>query len=685
MTQDPFKDGHIISISTAEVVAWTQANAASRLFLPPIQRSVVWKNQQIVNYWDSLLRGYPAGLMMVHRPNQNVARTTEGQTCEIQPEDFELFDGQQRLTAILLGHQAGQLKNRIRLWVDLGMDPSTDSGLLFQLRVSSTGQPFGYQPKWPNAKFDLKKRRHKVTDWLMQNNLTRFDPPGAFEKVAGNDLIDSETSVPLQLYEVISLFAKGEKEATDGLMRHWPNLKSSKIEDFVHALDRALKLQIPFQLIDSKVVKESQEYVRFFGRLGQGGTPLNDDELTYSIIKHQYPQVHDCIKNVNDGTTGRVASEVNLVLASVRVAKVLAPWEGAKEWEILGRPFPGFISRLKALPEVEAKFKEIICVKRGEKLQALLEDIRDRLVYDKTRNPGGLPAMLLARLPHQLVDVLLLMATQRQQRESKSVSPDPLPPFVLHWLLFVKDHDKAAHLVFRRFREEGRIAGQNEIQALIRDFEADEIAWPMPHAKRLPQLRAEIEKGNHYLRPGPERFAGLDTDDEHKCGDALRILASNPELIKRTLMWLQRDYLTGEFGYFNPTSSRDEDLPIDLDHLIPDSIFGFNWNSASMRPDFADPEENFYWQRKPIGNSLGNFHWLDAQKNRSRGDGALVVAPGDLIHDPSPWDHLIKTSPWNANDVANFQKLIDLRTITIYEHLWITGGLNVIVTEPNKN
>ena len=178
MTQELFKK-ETESIPIKDVEAWTWRTwdkVASRLFLPPIQRSVVWRNSQIVNYWDSLLRGYPAGLMLVHRPNQSVARNTDGNTCEIRPEDFELFDGQQRLVAILLGFQAGQLKNRIRLWVDLGLEPFPDSGQVFQLRVSSTGQPFGYQPQWPNEKPSLSKRGEKIDEWVKMCNLPYFNP-----------------------------------------------------------------------------------------------------------------------------------------------------------------------------------------------------------------------------------------------------------------------------------------------------------------------------------------------------------------------------------------------------------------------------------------------------------------------------------------------------------------------------
>ena len=682
MAQDPFKDGTVISISTAGVVDWTQTNGASRLFLPPIQRSVVWKNQQIVNYWDSLLRGYPAGLMMVHRPNQNEARTTEGQTCEIRPEDFELFDGQQRLTAILLGHQAGQLNNRIKIWVDLGMEPSTDSGLLFQLRVSSSGQPFGYQPQWPNEKHNLGKRRDKAAAWLEAKRLTRFNSQEAFTEAGGKDLIDADQAGPLQLHEVISLVNKGKQHAIGELMRHWGTaVQQAKIETFIHALEGALKLPIPFQLVDPKVVKEGQEYVRFFGRLGQGGTALSNDELTYSIIKYQHPQVHDCIKNVMRGPAGRMASEVNLVLAALRVAKVLAPWEGANEWELSSRPSPGFVPRLKELSGVEAEFQKMILLAQGGRLEKLLVSIRQRLEYNKATNPAGLPAILLARLPHQLVDVLLLMESHRQPEEQQEHS---VPAFVLYWLLFVVDSEKAANIIFRKFCLKNADWQPASDKNLIRLFEKEGVSRRLPGLEHLDEVRNEIQRGTHLLRNWGERFVTLNANKDHPTGDALRVLSTNSELIRRALLWLQRKYLTARFHDYDPTSSRDEDLPIDLDHLIPHAKFGFNWNSSGSRPDFVDIEDNFYHQRGKVGNSLGNFRWLDASDNRRRQDDKIEDSDGerDFIESVPDWNSIIEKNPWSTDDVAAFQKLIDLRTVTIYKHLLIVGGLKDFVTEP---
>src|SRR5688500_3729181 len=60
-------DRVIETLTVEDLAAWQQTEKGSRLLLLPIQRSVVWSNEQVISYWDSLLRGYPAGTMMVHR------------------------------------------------------------------------------------------------------------------------------------------------------------------------------------------------------------------------------------------------------------------------------------------------------------------------------------------------------------------------------------------------------------------------------------------------------------------------------------------------------------------------------------------------------------------------------------------------------------------------------------------
>lgn len=567
---DLFSEGRIVETFTAQqVVAWTKGVGESRLFLPPIQRSVVWRNTQVINYWDSLLRGYPAGMMMVHR-SRRIARTLDGQTLGSGTADFDLFDGQQRLSAILLGHGEGQLTGRLQLWVDFGVAPAADSGLLFQLRVNSTGQPFGYQAAWANEKPSLGQRSAKIEAWKKTKNLSIFDPEEAFREVRGKDLIGAQCAFPLAK-AIALLSAEGECDRSEAIFRECPDAEPSKVESFVKALGSALNRPIIFQLVDQAIIEKEDEYVRFFGRLGQGGTPLSDEELTYSIIKHQYPEVHDRMKEIMmDRSAGRMASEVNLVLGALRVANLLSGWDGdGKEWKVIGRPNPSSVTGLKELPNVRSEFQKMLPPDRKGRLLALLQAIRHRIAYDESANPGGLPTMLLTRLPHPLVDVLILLQSQASQNPSSRSGPDLLPQFVLHWLLFVSDSNKAAWLVFQRHRSASTSGLTLSLSDLVRDFEKADIAWLLPHKDELIALRAEITAGTHHLRSWGERFLSLDGDDSRMTGGTLRMLSTDRERIKRVLLWLQRGYLTETYPKFDPTSNRDEDLPIDLDHLIP--------------------------------------------------------------------------------------------------------------------
>jgi hypothetical protein len=46
-------------LSLEDLVKWHLHVGEGKLRLSTIQRSLVWSNAQIINYWDSLLRGYP--------------------------------------------------------------------------------------------------------------------------------------------------------------------------------------------------------------------------------------------------------------------------------------------------------------------------------------------------------------------------------------------------------------------------------------------------------------------------------------------------------------------------------------------------------------------------------------------------------------------------------------------------
>ena len=372
---------------------WRQAKEGSRLFLPPIQRSVVWTNEQVINYWDSLLRGYSAGMMLVHRVKKwgsatsGKGRDADGMTREASEEDFQLFDGQQRMTAVLLGLGKGEMKNSRKLWVDLGTKSTNASGLKFQLRMTSTGQPFGYEPDAPNQRIKLGKRQKKWEEWLKsQDGQPTQGREHAFANVKGGDLIDAKCAIPLSdLCDRL-----GDKINPDAIIGELSNLRGASerlVREFIFALEKALNTQVILQQVDPEITADQEDYVRFFTRLGQGGTRLTDDELTYSIIKHQYPEIHDRMSDIMF-QDGRLAGEVDLVLATLRVAKTKAPWENAHEWEVISRPGPTFVSQLKDMKQVETEFLAMIMQEnQAPNLATALKEVRKALSYDEKDRP----------------------------------------------------------------------------------------------------------------------------------------------------------------------------------------------------------------------------------------------------------------------------------------------------------
>ena len=106
--------------------------------LPTLQRGFVWKQYQIEALWDSILRGYPIGALLLSE--------SDGRK--------DLLDGQQRCTSIALGFQnpfenvqsvLNLKKNIPTVWIDLKPLEPNKYGLKMGVRVLTRSHPWGYQ------------------------------------------------------------------------------------------------------------------------------------------------------------------------------------------------------------------------------------------------------------------------------------------------------------------------------------------------------------------------------------------------------------------------------------------------------------------------------------------------------------------------------------------------------------
>ena len=127
--------------------------------LPLIQRGSVWKPEQLINLWDTLLRGMPLGSLIYSKiPKDTIVREIGENKSFPAPEGaIGLIDGQQRTLAMLIAWlNVGEKMDR-RIWVDFADKPSDEH--LFCLYVTTKNQPFGFQKLAPNSKLSLNERR----------------------------------------------------------------------------------------------------------------------------------------------------------------------------------------------------------------------------------------------------------------------------------------------------------------------------------------------------------------------------------------------------------------------------------------------------------------------------------------------------------------------------------------------
>ena len=134
--------------------------------LPMIQRGSVWKPHQVIDLWDTILRGMPfGGLMTSHIPAASGLEFFHPlkRTLVNLPANggLSLIDGQQRTLAMLIAWPAVDQQLQRRIWVDFGEDDSYDH--LLRLHFTTESSPMGYQRGGPSGqaigRLSLAERR----------------------------------------------------------------------------------------------------------------------------------------------------------------------------------------------------------------------------------------------------------------------------------------------------------------------------------------------------------------------------------------------------------------------------------------------------------------------------------------------------------------------------------------------
>ena len=472
----------------------------------------------------------------------------------------------------------------------------------------------------------------------------------------------------------------------------------ARFKDLCEALKHFDKAEIA--LVNASFVSTANLPV-FYDRIGAGGTALSTEERLFSFYKAKRAAFHDIVCEIHEGN-GRVMVSSKIAASAIRIANALAhekrdqgkepsdrrPGEGnrsltditqfAKALETNGMAKDGV--------NLTASLDELVGIaddgtQAGGQFTDTFSALFTALKHDETKNPLGLPTVLLWRLSPDLVQVLLFWILHTKQKFDSI--DNHLVRFVIFWRLCVRSDDKASNLCFRLIRETKCCSLRNLYQAVKSD---DSLSRSL--------ISPETMRGI-LVKDAQPRWRSLQDRIEKK--DQMVV-----ELVDRwwydganILPWLQRNYLASAFPGYDPTADRDDDTPYDVDHMVPANDWGFHWAAGHLVPEqpfTKDELDKFRHVRHQLGNSIGNKWLVDYSTNRSWGDTSFEAkfqhiksesqdAPRRLLEvfphsacanwiEASPAIANTPFLPWNDKRLASFQYVVEDRAAWLYERLY---------------
>ena len=349
-----FSQHDVAAISVAEYTSWflDPENPSYNLIqLPPIQRNAVWNIAQVERLWDSLLRGFPIGSMLLtHRTSvQNARQLTSGLQSMSSSDGYFLLDGQQRTRALLLGFQPSATS---RLWVDLSpqmqFDNPEHNDRQFILRLLTNHQPWGMQRRNPEQKMNESEKAEARGQLASKPRYDYLTSPIASSSVVEETSWPVDAEVPVPLDALVNLCGGWSGQF---ILPSWeqvrllipsnlskPEAEPTHLPQLLIALQRLLSSSsaegkpfrsIPLLLLppgDGEYVTAGVENIPdpmevLFRRVNAGGTVLAGEEMAYSLLKSTWDQAYELVTQITEHEqVGYLLSPTRVVMAAARLA-----------------------------------------------------------------------------------------------------------------------------------------------------------------------------------------------------------------------------------------------------------------------------------------------------------------------------------------------------------------------------
>lgn len=674
----PARTSESTPLSLLDIASWqfpslpveeTPPSSTPRMIaaIPSLQRGAVWKPGQIELLWDSILRGFPVGSLVVCPKFEGQAHHSgrHGAGWREELVTHYLLDGQQRCNAVALAFlDATRPRDNgeepaATLWIDLNpVLPQAASTRRFWLRVLTTAHPWGYSLDDSASSLGIGAIRAAVTSygdgrrprltkswphqsscpvpfsWLVEATFAGHSGESLWQAVRARCLNDGVKQQPWAAWAAELIL----NSLTRGLIGHLQEIEEGMMRVRAH---RILALQVPHAVLmgagprehASDAADDGRERIHnvehLFQRLNSAGTELRGEELLFSMIKAYWPAIELSFDAITDSHGRNYLPMPGSRLASLGIRAALMDQAPAPSLP----PAPGIASLRSLAAESGAaaqkraavqEFLGISIAPKSSAFHSCLRQVDDWLLQNSMLpNDPGMPAVLRSNLAQGAPTVFLLLLHLAQRARKEGLSEDELillrrPVLALatslHW--FGINQEAAVRELLTGLHSRPlsgdsflkvleRFSAPGSPQVMHRILPSAELEKAIPEANPVdPELRQW--KLWHEITGRKEPGSAARQDRETFTWPFIeRLLRSRP-----LLLFAQRHYMERAFGGYDPSCVdvwKGHDRPWDYDHILPSNVLQSN------------PRTYREACRQWI-NTIGNLRAWPLEDNRGRQD-----------------------------------------------------------------
>lgn len=667
------------------------------------------------------MRGFPIGAMIVCRKIADELQDSRNTEAGVDRNKVmhHLLDGQQRAQAIRLGHQdpfQGEPDAKAQiLWLDLN-PPKLWGTRSFLFRVTTKAHPWGYARGDDAGPVSLSKMRDSLVMCGLGVDAEGFPvrpapwqcwPIDAGAPVPFSWLLAESAAGEVGFRERLrarcsaTLVAHSNWKWAENLCKLLERLEPTGLDRILEGLRRVREaemvcLELPPEALSVASGREEDgasaqvtSVEHLFQRLNGGGSPLNPDDLAYSMIKAHWPKLE---KHIGALPRARRLPEARLVTLAARLPLIDRSRANAR---ISTRVEVSQIRKLgvsRGSDRIEDGKREAFTgffqPGKDRGLGSLLDQIGrwcgPKATLDGAPEPGrGLPLVLQTSIATDSRDIyaLLLWMADRALSLPGTASDEALRKPIqglitaLHWFGVEKHH--AADAVMNELMRQ-TVFTPDVFRGILRCPGMAVDGW----------LRCKIPPSPEELAAalpataGPSDHWGWEAALESKEGQVGTVDSARHGIMRNRelLIYVQRIFMAERFGGFDPADHetwKDHNRPWDFDHILASRFI--------PHARFRHKEAVKQWAT----GSIANLRAWPREDNRSDQD----VTPGSKINCDKKLDDSFLTEvervglergvkaldPTNTDtaDLEAFVRAARCRLLRIYEAWWGRDGLEI--------